>query len=124
MPRTPTAGDLRDRVAVEQLAAPATADAHGQLVETWERIDVVRACIRPLTGGEVWRGRQQESEASLAIDMRYYPKLAKYVSGVAQGSLMRLVELDGRGENARTLAIADVSNPDKKRVWHLVLCKA
>jgi head-tail adaptor len=119
----PTAGDLRDTVAVEQLATPATADAHGQLEETWERIDTVRACIRELSGSELWRVRQQASEANVAIDLRYYPKFAAYQGGVHQGPLMRLVEVRN-DEDFRVLNISAVTNPDRKRIWHLVLAKA
>lgn len=124
MPHTPTAGDLRDTVAIEELVTPAEADENGQMKEVWRRIAVRRACVRPLTGGEVWRGRQQESEANVAVDLRFFEKLSRYKSGVHQGPLMRLVLLNSRGEDERVLNVSSVENHDRKRVWHLVLCRA
>lgn len=124
MPHTPTAGDLRDTVAIEELETPAEADANGQPKEVWRRIAVRRACVRPLTGGELWRGKQQESEANVAVDLRFFARLTRYRGGVAQGPLMRLVELDGRGEDVRVLNVSSVINEDGKRIWTTCLCKA
>lgn len=124
MAAMPTPGDLRHTVAIEEPETPATTDAHGQLEPTWRRITTRRACIRDLTGGELWLLKQTESVASFAVDLRYFARLAKYEGGVHQGPLMRLVQLDRFGNDERVLNVESVRNPDRKKIWHLVFVKA
>ena len=93
-------------------------------MEVWDRIATRRACIRDLSGGELWLVKQTEAVVQLAVDLRYFPKLAKVRGGVAQGPLCRLVELDQFGNDVRVLNIELVRNPDRRKVWHLVFVKA
>ena len=125
MASKPLAGDLRDRVAIQELPDPPVADAFGQHKAgpgDWETIATRRCLIRDLSGDEVFRARQVNAVADLAVDLRYFAPLARW-KGEAVGPKMRLVELLGDTE-VRTLNISLVRNPDSKRIWHLVLCKA
>ena len=122
MPKKPTAGDLRDRVAVQEIPEPTAADPSGQPTGAFETIAVRRCRIRDLSGDEVFRTRQVSAVADLAVDLRYFAPLARW-RGEAVGPKMRLVELLGDTE-VRTLNISLVRNPDSKKIWMLVLCKA
>ena len=126
MATMPTAGDLRHQVAIQMLPDPPTADDSGQHDTTdgnYQTIAVRRARIRDLSGGEVWYAKQVVAEVNLAVDLRYFPKLAEWKRGENLGPKMRLVEMLN-GEEVRTLNVGVVRNPDGKKIFHLVLCKA
>lgn len=122
----PTAGDLRHTVAIQELPDPATADAFGQHEqgeENWSTIATRRCRIRDLSGSETWQARQVNALVTLAVDLRYYPRLALWRNGENVGPKMRLVEMLN-GQAVRTLNIGLVRNPDGRKIWNLVLVKA
>ncbi len=69
----PSAGQMRNRVEVQQ--AQESADAHGQTSRAWTTIATRWASISSDAGDEVLEGGQQEVRNTHSIRMRSFPVL-------------------------------------------------
>lgn len=105
MARTPTAGRLRDRVAVQSRTVPR--DSFGGLgTPVWATSSTLYAEILPLAGSELWSAQQVIPQATHRVTMRYLSTVTPK---------MRLLF------GSRELNIESVT-PDERRVWMTLIC--
>lgn len=94
------AGDLRERVAIEQVST--SRDAVGGIVETWSGIAEVWARVMPMSQRESWYRQQMNASAAWKIHMRWRPDV----------TTKHRVRWD-----SRTFEIRGVANPDERKRW-------
>lgn len=63
------AGNLRDYITIQSLTTGQ--DAYGGVTETWGTFVSVWAEVQYLTGNELWRAQQANSEARGKVRIRY-----------------------------------------------------
>ena len=63
------AGTMRNKVVIQSLTT--SQDAYGGVTESWATFDTVWADIQYLTGNELWRAQQANSQAQGKVKIRY-----------------------------------------------------
>ena len=63
------AGRLRHQVVIQEIVE--TQDSYGEPAESWDTFVTRRAAIEPLNGREYFASKQENSEVSLRIRMRW-----------------------------------------------------
>lgn len=102
------AGILRHRIAIEYPQEVQTESGFTSTPEPWPVFASVRASIEPLSGNELWRAQQVQSEATHRLRIRYLRGL---------NSQMR-VRFCGR-----VFEILSVVDLEERRIEHVLMCK-
>lgn len=99
------AGQLRQRVNIEQ--STQTADAAGQLTDSWQSVRECSARVLDVSAAETFGGSQIESTTSSLVIIRYPQQ------GTFPNSEMRVTYEDG--DTSRTLNIEKVQRRDERQ---------
>jgi len=99
-------GNLRHRVVLQQKVI--TEDALKQQSEFWADIATVWAAIEPLSGREYFAARQENTEVTTRITIRYLPGIKADIRAVFGG---------------RIFEVLSVINPEERRESLILMCK-
>lgn len=107
--RTPAAGDLDQRVTLQQ--RDSSLNTLGQASDTWTNVAEVWAKVEPLRGREFFAAGQMQSEATTRITIRYRAGVTERNRVVWRGQpydISAVIEPDGQKQMLEMICAAGV----------------
>lgn len=104
------AGRLRHRVEIQHPLEPQ--DATGDVVKSWEKLDIVWAGRRDLSGRELFRAQQNDAEVTTEWIIRYRADVdarMRIIDGSVCYGIRSVQDPDGRGERLILLCARTVN---------------
>jgi SPP1 family predicted phage head-tail adaptor len=100
----PGAGDLRERVSIQQVST--TRDAMGGEIQSWANLGTFWAQVAPMSAGEQYRRQQVQSSANWKITIRYNAEVTPQMRVRWQGHVFLVKGITNPDARKRFLELA------------------